>query len=316
MSVKHKNILHPRNRHQGRYDFKNLIQICPELQKFVKLNAYDPELGETIDFSDPQAVKTLNKALLEFYYGVSKWSLPSGYLCPPVPGRADYIHYLADLLDSSLGREIRGKNVYVLDIGTGANCIYPLIGQSEYGWHFVGSDIDILSLKNAEKIVKSNEQLKNQIEFRLQKVKKNIFKGIINATDFFALTLCNPPFHRSVEEACAGSLRKWRNLKKGSKTKPVLNFGGQSNELWCQGGEKEFISKMIEESGIYKRQVLWFSTLVSKKENLDFLQTVLSKMKVEDKRIIEMSQGQKVSRILAWTFFSRSEQMKWKEKLI
>lgn len=309
MIAKSKNELHPRNRHQGRYDLKALMSICPELKKFVKLNEYDPKLGETIDFSNPQAVKILNKALLQLYYGISHWDLPSGALCPPIPGRADYIHYLADLLDCS-------ASVKVLDIGTGANCVYPLIGQSEYNWSFVASDIDINSLKNAQKIIDANVGLNKRIELRLQTNKKNIFSGVITPEDHFTLTLCNPPFHSSAAEASAGSFRKWKNLGKGKSQKPALNFGGQSNELWCEGGEKAFITTMIDESVHYKNQVLWFSTLVSKGENLPVLQAVLKKVRAAEVRVIEMGQGQKISRLLAWSYFTKSEQQNWKEKLV
>ena len=87
--------LHPRNRHHQRYDLPALCQAHPDLQGYITLNP----LGEqTIDFANPQAVKALNKALLAHFYAVKHWDIPDGFLCPPVPGRADYIHHLADLL--------------------------------------------------------------------------------------------------------------------------------------------------------------------------------------------------------------------------
>jgi 23S rRNA (adenine1618-N6)-methyltransferase len=39
----------------------------------------------------------------------------------------------------------------VLDIGTGASCIYPILGQTVYQWHFVASDIDPISINTAKK---------------------------------------------------------------------------------------------------------------------------------------------------------------------
>ena len=103
-----KSKLHPRTKHRGRYDFTKLIVGCPELAEFVKPNNYG---DESVDFSDPQAVKTLNKALLKFFYDVSFWEIPSNYLCPPIPGRADYIHYVADLLATGNGGEIARRNI-------------------------------------------------------------------------------------------------------------------------------------------------------------------------------------------------------------
>lgn len=78
----------------------------------------------SVNFADPLAVKTLNKALLAHFYGVTHWDIPDGFLCPPVPGRADYVHHLADLLADDNGGVVP-KQATVLDIGTGANLIYP-----------------------------------------------------------------------------------------------------------------------------------------------------------------------------------------------
>ena len=112
---KEKLILHPRNKHRERYNFKLLIKTCPELKPFVFINKFD---DESIDFFNPEAVKILNKALLKQYYNIDYWDVPKGYLCPPIPGRADYIHYIADLLgESNNGKIPTGKKLKVLDIG-------------------------------------------------------------------------------------------------------------------------------------------------------------------------------------------------------
>src|SRR3954469_11654764 len=114
--------LHPRNRHVLRYDFPALVRSSPNLKRFVRLS---PTRNDTIDFADPAAVLALNRALLKHHYGVAHWTIPAGYLCPPVPGRADYVHRLADLLATSTSNVIpRGPKTVVLDIGVGANCIY------------------------------------------------------------------------------------------------------------------------------------------------------------------------------------------------
>ena len=92
-----KSKLHPRSKHRERYDFEKLISGFPELGPFVQPNKFD---DLSIDFANPDAVKALNRALLKFHYGIEHWDVPDGYLCPPIPGRADYIHHIADLLDS------------------------------------------------------------------------------------------------------------------------------------------------------------------------------------------------------------------------
>ncbi|MGL5098816.1 MAG: 23S rRNA (adenine(1618)-N(6))-methyltransferase RlmF, partial [Fusobacteriaceae bacterium] len=264
----------------------------PELKGFVRNN---PNEEETIDFSDNQAVICLNKALIKTYYDIENWDIPEGFLCPPIPGRADYIHYIADLLSQK-------EKVNVLDIGTGANCIYPIIGSQTYGWNYIASDIDTKSIENAQRIVDSNENLKNKVTLRLQKDKNHIFIGIIEKNDRFHLTMCNPPFHSSLEEALKANKRKVDNLNKGNKDiKKGLNFGGQKAELWCPGGERLFLKKMAKESALFASQVGWFTSLVSNKENVKPTIKILQKLGAQC-RILEMSQGQKISRILAWTF--------------
>jgi 23S rRNA (adenine1618-N6)-methyltransferase len=293
-------ILHPRNPHRGRYDFKQLVKASPELAAFVSPNAYG---DESIDFADPAAVKALNRALLIEGYGIKGWDIPAQYLCPPIPGRADYLHYLADLLAEGRGGIVPvGESVHVLDIGTGANCIYPLIGHRSYGWRFVGSDIDPKAIANAQQILDANTGLNDAIELRLQTSRQAIFKGVVLPDERFDITMCNPPFHASLSESLAGTQRKWKNLGREAAKNPALNFGGQGAELWCKGGEEAFVCRMIEESaGV---NCMWFTTLISKSASLPGVYRALKKAGVADSRTIEMAQGQKKSRIVAWTFLN------------
>lgn len=302
-----RNELHKRNRHNGQYDFSRLTEEYPPLKKFIVLNAY----GTTsIDFFNPRAVKALNKALLISCYGIRYWDIPKNYLCPPIPGRADYIHYIADLIQPDISDESTGLKTAIpnarqyrcLDIGVGANCIYPIIGQTEYGWTFVGSDIDPVSIDNARKIVTCNPALAHKIELRLQRDSRKIFEGIIAPNEYFDVTLCNPPFHSSKEEAEDGTLRKLSSLKGKKVTKARLNFGGNANELWCEGGELRFLLTMIEESRNYRKNCGWFTSLVSKEKNLGKLIAKLKSTDIAEHKIIEMHQGTKTSRILAWRF--------------
>lgn len=306
-----KNKLHPRNKHRTSYDFKKLIAACPDLTPFVQLNKYE---NESIDFHNPEAVKLLNKALLIAYYDLKYWDIPNGYLCPPIPGRADYIHYAADLLSEANKENIpKGNRIKCLDIGVGANCIYPVIGNKEYGWSFVGSDIDEVSIQSCNKIISENEFLKNKIEIRKQTDVNSIFKNVIQKDEYFDLTICNPPFHSSAEEANAGTFRKLKNLKKKNPNKTVLNFGGKNNELWCKGGEVQFVNNMIEESLLYRSSCFWFTTLISKEAHLKKIKPLLKKANAKEIKIIPMGQGNKISRIVAWSFLSIKQQKIWSE---
>ncbi|MFZ4537437.1 23S rRNA (adenine(1618)-N(6))-methyltransferase RlmF [Propionivibrio sp.] len=306
--------LHPRNKHRGRYDFKQLVECCPELAVFVALNAYG---DASIDFANPDAVRALNRALLKQIYGVTGWDLPPQYLCPPIPGRADYLHYLADLLAISNGGVVPcGEAIRVLDIGVGANCVYPLIGHGEYGWHFVGTDIDRAALASAQITVDANSGHRDAIELRFQPSRSAIFKGVLQADELFDLVMCNPPFHASLDAARTGSERKWKNLGKSSPSEkePTLNFGGQGDELCCVGGEEGFVSRMIAESMQISNSCLWFTALVSKSSSLPAVYRALKKADVQDSQTIEMAQGQKKSRIVAWTFLNERQRQAWRNQ--
>lgn len=294
MAIKH--MLHPRNQHREGYDFDLLLVKTPQLAAFITQN---PRGQKTIDFANPQAVRMLNAALLRSHYDVDFWDIPAGYLCPPIPGRVDYIHYLADLLaKSNGGKPPKGAQIKALDIGTGANLVYPLTGQHEYGWSFTGVDIDPVSLKSARQICQKNDL---NITLKLQKNPDDIFEGVIGPDDLFHVTLCNPPFHASAADAAYGSRRKWRNL--GKTDTKALNFGGQNAELWCPGGEVGFIATMIDQSIDFAEQCLWFTSLVSKKDSLEPIFRALKKAQVEEFKVVEMAQGQKESRFIAWTFY-------------
>ncbi|WP_235937487.1 RlmF-related methyltransferase [Marinobacter caseinilyticus] len=240
--------LHPRNLHNQGYDFPALVKGHPVLAPYVKPNAH----GDlSIDFADPLAVKTLNAALLNRYYYIVDWDIPEGALCPPIPGRAGYIHCMADVPG------LEQPSIKLLDIGTEANGIYPPLASQMCGWQCVGSDINIQSLANVARIVANNPTLKDRFTLRTQHDRNHIFERIIQAGEFFDVSVCDPPFQASLDEALKGSQLKLNNLARSrgeqkAKTKsPTRNFGG---------------------------------------------------LGAVDRREIEMKQGNKTTRVLAWTF--------------
>ncbi|WP_103068126.1 23S rRNA (adenine(1618)-N(6))-methyltransferase RlmF [Aquimarina sediminis] len=284
--------MHPKNIHNKPYNFEALCTTHPELTKHVFVNSYGTK---SINFADNTAIVQLNKAILKHHYHIVDWNIPENYLCPPIPGRADYIHHIADLLNN----DNLQTNIIGLDIGVGANCIYPILGAQIYDWQMVGTDINATSVASAKTNVKASPTLQNKIEIRHQKDNAQIFDGIIAPTEYYHFTMCNPPFHSSKEMATKGTLRKLRNLEVSKSLE--LNFGGQANELWCNGGEALFIKRMIKQSIAFKTQVGWFTSLVSKKENLPKIYKQLNKLKATHKTI-EMTQGNKKSRFIAWKF--------------
>lgn len=300
--------LHPRNLHKLGYDFTALANTYQPLTQYVKENTHG---NLSIEFADPLAVKALNTALLQQYYNIVDWDIPESALCPPIPGRVDYIHYVAELLgvsEAKKGLADAQPRITLLDIGTGANGIYPLLACQIYGWQCVGSDINTQSLDNVASVIANNPQLKDAFTLRIQADKHQIFKGIIQEGEYFDVSVCNPPFHASQDEALKSSQLKLNNLAKsrGDKTNSassILNFGGLEDELWCNGGERLFLKKLIKESQAFSTQCRWFTSLVSKIDNVKPSIKLIKKLGATDVREIEMKQGNKITRIVAWTFF-------------
>lgn len=280
--------MHPKNPFREDYDFDRLISYHPELSEFVFLNNYG---NKTIVFGNRQAVKALNTALLKMHYGLEYWDIPENNLCPPNPGRLDYLLYIADLIPK--------KDIRLLDIGTGANLIYPILGQLHFNWECTGSEVDLDSLKNAQELIDKNKIL-SKIELRHQPYTHSILKHIVHPNDAFDVVVCNPPFFKNRLEALRKNQRKIKNL--GLSKNEGLNFGGLSNELWYKGGETAFIKKMAAESVFFKDQVYWFTSIISQKENLREIKRAINKTLPATVRIIQMGQGNKKSRFIAWTF--------------
>ena len=280
--------MHPENPFAKNYDFDFLVQHSPDLKKFVFVNEYG---NQTITFGDKQAVKALNRALLKAYYGLDHWDIPEHNLCPPIPGRLDYLLHVAELIPKT--------KLSLLDIGTGANLIYPILATCHFNWQCTASEVDLDALKNAQEIIDSNKVLQ-KIALRRQRFKSSILEHIIQPGDNFDVVVCNPPFFKNRTDAEQQNQRKVRNLQLEGGER--LNFGGLANELWYKGGEEAFIKKMAGESVLFKDQVHWFSSLVSQKENLKNIKRAINKTDPAEVKVIEMEQGNKKSRFVAWTY--------------
>jgi 23S rRNA (adenine1618-N6)-methyltransferase len=296
--------MHPKNRYIGPHDFLNLAECVPALADcFITT----PDGRTSLDFTQPKAVRLLNKALLLRDYGLKHWDIPEGNLCPGVPGRLDYIHAIDDLLQGNTARTQDAKkankqNTYGLDIGTGASLIYPILGLKEFGWRMVGTDVDATSLKVAAAIAKFNPGLEDSIIVRKQPDQRAIFRNVILPGEYYDFTMCNPPFFESAEQASAAAKLKWDKLGVKTGATATLNFGGQANELWTDGGEPAFLRKMIGESTKFADQVDWFTTLVSKKGYLKIAEMEFRRHGIKETKVVGIGSGGKLRRILCWTF--------------
>ncbi|MDB4297789.1 23S rRNA (adenine(1618)-N(6))-methyltransferase RlmF [Flavobacteriaceae bacterium] len=280
--------MHPKNPFEESYNFDELITVCPELKEHVFTNEYN---NKTIPFADKNAVKALNKALLKKHYNLNFWDIPDDNLCPPIPGRLDYLLHVAELFDK--------EELSLLDIGTGANLIYPILGTLHFNWKCTASEVDKTSFNNAQNILAKNTNL-NTVSLRHQQFKNSILEYIIAPNEFYDVVVCNPPFFKNSHDAAAKNQRKVKNLK--LEANDSLNFGGKSNELWYKGGEEAFVKKMATESVLFKDQVTWFTSLVSQKENLKNIKRAINKTKPTEVKIVDMEQGNKKSRFIAWRF--------------
>lgn len=317
---------HPRNAFQGSYDIPKLCDAYPKLRDFVVYAPHRP----TIDFSNPHAVRALNTALLFCDYQVTMWDLPNDSLIPPIPGRADYIHSIADVLQSSGGGGTKilpvGPHLRGLDIGTGASLIYPLLGSSLYRWSFTGTDVSCESLQAAQRIATANRR-QDTIELRHQPHQEHVLQNVIQPHEEFDFVMCNPPFYPTQQAFEWASQRKIKNLRtnRAKRRSPVVttslsttmgassNCSGQSHELWYPGGEVNFLSIMMQESRSFGRQCLWFSALVSRRWHVPRLQRTLPPH-AQEVRVVAMGQGNKSATILFWSFLDGTQQRQWCER--
>ena len=295
--------MHKNNKHSGDYDLEALVAVEERLKPFV----HESEFGKmTIDFSSPKAVKALNTALLKLHYDVTYWEFPDVNLCPPIPGRVEYIHILNDLLKSSKLK----TDINVLDIGTGATCIYPLLGNAQYGWKFTASEMDKRALDNSEKIIIQNK-LESEIELRFQLNPENILDGIVKPSDRFSVSMCNPPFFKDVAEATDKFQQKLKGL--GKSADQERNFSGTQKELCYPGGEKAFLHNYLYQSSLYKMSCFWYTSLVSKHALVGSMEKSLKKLGSTAIKILPMQLGNKRGRVVAWTFLNEAEQNDWQK---
>ncbi|XP_034903320.1 uncharacterized protein [Populus alba] len=257
-----------------------------------------------------------------------------------VPNRSNYIHWIEDLLSSDIipKNNNNGDIVRGFDVGTGANCIYPLLGASLLGWTFVGSDVTDVAVEWAEKNVKCNQHISELIKIRkvtdcqgaisiedsncgksvncenkmdgnatvveeaerlpsssfdppLDMNKKYsgppLLLGVVRDGEKFDFCMCNPPFFETMEEAGLN---------------PKTACGGTPEEMVCPGGEKAFITRIIEDSVVLKESFWWFTSMVGRKVNLKFLTSKLREVGVTIVKTTEFVQGQTCRWGLAWSF--------------
>ncbi|KAH8739310.1 YbiN-like RNA methylase [Cryptosporidium ryanae] len=303
----------------------------PELIDCIKINN-----GKVhINYDNPRAIYKISKVLLHYRYKIT-WKIPRGFLVPTIPSRVNYVHYIADLLTpehifnteetkglfsktclphkTGIKHETEfcsvktyliptGRQIFGLDIGVGANCIFPILCNSIYSWSMVGTDISTESLFISNSIIEINN-LSDSIKLIHQKNVDQILVGILDhpkiSNTYFAFSICNPPFYSSNEDSI-------------NSTHPNRSRSCKEYEVITIGGEFNFLLKLYKQSKNFQKRVIWFTSQVSKLKNIKKLREIfryeLCSKKLEATRIISLKQGKHEKWVLAWSFYNKEERI-------
>jgi len=315
--------LHPRSRYRDNPpDFLALAAEDEEFRPFVThVSTPSGSSYGRIDFRGASALLALTRALLRNDYGLL-FELPMRNLCPPLTQRLNYLHWVADSvlqlpynsggawkkestqnaaiaslapqstaltsLPQTESNDTPKGPIRALDIGCGASCIFPLLGVREYGWKWLGTEVDAESVKAAQMNVDRNK-LQDLIEVRHVGDRSKIFDGVLRDDESFDVCMCNPPFFSDL--ASTG-----QNRSRGTVATP--------SELVCTGGEEEFVKQMIVESKKVPKRVRWCTTMLGRQSSLKSLLQLLRSPAIGASCVIHatLSQGKQSRWALAWTF--------------
>ncbi|PWW73131.1 hypothetical protein C7212DRAFT_359500 [Tuber magnatum] len=253
--------------------------------------------------------RELSKCLLYRDFGLDL-ALPGDRLCPTVPNRLNYVLWIQDLLDSTGNPESDEfdptREVVGLDVGTGASCIYPLLGCAlRNGWKFVATDIDGKSLEYARENVRRNKERVGDLGERI-----TVFDGSLDGGDIFPLeklgierldfTMCNPPFYASIDDMFDSARQK--NLP------PSLACTGTTTEMVYPGGEVSFVTLMFNQSLQLRSNLgfknTWYTSMLGKHSSVESLVPTM-KPHTQNYAITEFKQGSTRRWGVAWNFGDR-----------
>uniref|UniRef100_A0AAV1TYH4 U6 small nuclear RNA (adenine-(43)-N(6))-methyltransferase n=1 Tax=Peronospora matthiolae TaxID=2874970 RepID=A0AAV1TYH4_9STRA len=292
-------LAHDRNRYKHKApDFYALGQQYAEFRHYLR-NVDDVNCRASLAWDDPFAVRELTKTLLLHDFGLH-WEIPINRLCPPLPNRLNYLHWIEDLLRQAdwskfVGQEQDLKTTAVneeivsgIDVGTGANCIYALLGATMNKWRFIATEIDAESFACAKENVSRNH-LEAFITVKRTHTNRLLAEPLEGEPlgHKFHFVMCNPPFFDNMDEA---------------DTNPESSCMGSTNEMVFPGGEVAFIGRMIADSKDLQNRVLWFTSMVGRKASLRKLLALLRETKVRSTRTTEFFQGRTKRWGIAWTF--------------
>ena len=269
----------------------------------------------------------LTRGLLHMYLNVRLPQLPTHHLCPPVPNRLFYLHWIhTELLSQEQQvcrddqqRQISRSNGKVgLDLGVGASCIYPLLAARVFNDRMIGSDVNVEALQLAQANVDAN-QLQHQIHLlhvlpshaqepstplggplqrtldAIQTSKQQAF-SLSSGLDF---VMTNPPFYdpNSMEED-----------QETAQAPPRIGDGrARTNMTMLEGsypqGEVGFVVDVLVDSLRARTSSRWFSSMLGKKTSLIFVTKLLTHLLGPAHiQSTEYGPGQYTRWFVAWTF--------------
>ncbi|XP_028429029.1 RNA N(6)-adenosine-methyltransferase mettl16 [Perca flavescens] len=280
--------MHPRNRYKDKPpDFAYLASKYPDFQQHVHTSLAGRPV---VNFKEPEAVRALTCTLLKEDFGLTI-EIPLERLIPTVPLRLNYIHWVEDLIDGQK-QPRRG-----IDIGTGASCIYPLLGATMNSWYFLATEVDNICFDYATKNVEQNN-LSDLIKVVKVPQKTLLMDALKEETEIvYDFCMCNPPFFANQLEAKGVNSRNSRRAPPSS-----VNTGGVT-EIMAEGGELEFVKRIIHDSLQLKKRLRWYSCMLGKKCSLAPLKEELRKQGVPKVTHTEFCQGRTMRWALAWSFY-------------
>ncbi|KAG7208917.1 hypothetical protein KM043_015097 [Ampulex compressa] len=281
--------MHPKNKYKKYPDFKLLAIVYPEFQKVASVDLS----GEVrLDFKNEESVRVLTEVLLKHDFNLNV-KIPKKNLVPTLPLRMNYVLWMEDLMHYASHPDM--ETVTGIDIGTGAVCIYPLLCAKMYKCHMIATEIDKQSVQTSIEHVKNNN-FEDLITVHLVDG-QNLLKDVIEDDKVYQFTMCNPPFFDVGE-----------NADKTEKELPPRNAPtGSEQELTTEGGEKQFVTKIIEESLEIKDRIKIYTTMVGQKSNLSILIKTLRKEGIQNSTWTEFCQGHTKRWGLAWTFLAKDD---------
>ena len=269
-------------------DFLLLIKEFPELKKYILKQDKDKKEEIAFDWSNNDLSLLMTKSILNYYFNIKYYHIPKGYLIPPIPSRLNYLNLIKSLLTSKYNGNII-NDIIGIDIGTGANIIYPILGNSLFKWKFICTEINDEAYNNAKIILQKNN-LEQNITLIKQKNKNNIFLGILNQENKYSFSICNPPYYDYETEI------KLDDKKRDNE----FNF----DEVYYKQGEFGFFKRYFEESICYKKNIFLFSILIGKKSNSEFIYDKINSYNniIKLCGLKKIMTGNNVRYIIYWSF--------------